>query len=136
MFDGILRLKDARAEIERLSTELDDWREVNAAAIEKIKAAELKIDEKDELLDARNAELVEAHDRIVELESRFITAEEKAAAIVAQMGVIEPAEIDELDVPRTSEELWSEYHALKSNADKQAFYQTHREILKGNLNNG
>ena len=136
MFEGILRLKDARAEIERLSTELEDWREVNAAAIEKITLAEEKIEQQNEIIEARNSELLAATNRIGELESNFVGAEEKAAAIVAQMGVTEPAEIDESDTPRTTEELWNEYHALKSNADKQAFYQTHREILKGNLNNG
>ena len=130
MFEGLLKIREANAEIQRLRVECDDWQKVNNDAITKIKERENELNVATEVLAERTCELEKSNERIAELEGSFISAEDKAAEIIAQIGVTQPVKIDPQDEPKTAAELWVNYHAITDAKEKQEFYKTHRTILK------
>ncbi len=62
------------------------------------------------------------------IKEESIKGAEVAAEIVAQCGAEEPIEAETAQ-EQSNDDLWTEYHAISSNADKVAFYRKHRNKL-------
>ena len=124
-------MTDAKEAIESLKAEL-------ATSVEEGVELKAQLDSSGDYQQELTAQIAEQQCEIDALTKQLdktkeesIKGAEAAAEIVAQCGADEPIEAEtkqELD----GDDLWSEYHAISSNADKVTFYRKHRNQLLKN----
>jgi chromosome segregation ATPase len=143
------KIGDANAEVARLSTELtnvqaslDQLKGTHATelATAQNRVAELETNlstvtgERDSArteLNTARTELATAQARVAELEGKQTTVETRAAELAATVGTPKtvPAENDK-EAGKSREQLWSEYHALKTPEEQRAFWIKNKPAMR------
>jgi hypothetical protein len=131
-------------EAESLAKEMSELKAKNATLVaefcevsEKLEATAALASERDAAI-AKVEELTKALAASEAIKSQAAaqieTVGKKAAAIAASVGVA-PVEISAADsaIAKTSEEVWSEYCAMKNPAEKLAFYNKNRAAIVAHL---
>ena len=132
MFEKFLKITEANKEIDSLNEKVEALEEANAEATDYILKLKNEANAAKEIADERSLDCEKANARIAQLESDFISADEKALEIVSEMGLKSPLRETEASEVKSVEELWTEYHQIQNSKEKNQFYKDNREqFLKG-----
>ncbi len=118
----LFKIKDAAAEIERLTSELEAAKETARAKSEALMAV---MGERDTIKDTAavvSTALVEATHRIAALEASKLSVADKAAEVVAQAGFTAPVPVAE----DATEDFAAQLAAMPYGAARQQFFLKHR----------
>jgi DNA repair exonuclease SbcCD ATPase subunit len=140
----ILNILKAREEINRLeslvacteerATVAEQKLTLIAETVRSLESAKLELIEANSALEQANQKLSAELEKIQQSKTDFAAdvdraASAKAVEIVAAVGVAPVRATESVAVTKTVGELWAEYQALPTQAERSAFYRKNRSIL-------